>query len=175
MSLIRHYDKANTEAITRSKLNFSWTKQLSLNPDVNWQTKIFTETILNIMSNFILNVGKRMVSRDPPWLIKQLTAMLKRKNRLYKNYKRHGYRDEDKIKLQAPREECKNAVETSRLSYLTNLGKKVNDSTNSKKYYWNVINRVINKGRAPKIPPLLVDKASRRQNYFILSFLSSAS
>ena len=100
------------------------------------------------MSNFIPNEVKRMVSREPPWLTKQLIAMFKRKNRLYKIYKRHGYRDEDKIRLQALREECKNAVETSRLSYITNLGKKVNDPTNSKKCYWNIINRVINKGRA---------------------------
>ena len=91
------------------------------------------------MSNFILNVGKRMVSSDPSWLTKQLIAMLKRRNR-------HGYRDEDKIRLQALREECKNAVETSRLSHLTDLGEKVNDSTNSKKCCWNVINRVTNKG-----------------------------
>ena len=90
-------------------------KQLSLNPDVNWQTKIFTEIILNMMSNFIPNEVKRMVPRDPSWLTKQLKAMLKRKNRLYKNYRRHGYRDEDKIRLHALLEECKNAVETSRL------------------------------------------------------------
>ena len=76
-----------------------------------------------------------MVPRDPPWLTKQLKATLKRKNRLYKNYKRHGYRDEDKIRLQALREECENAVETSRLSYLTNLGRKVNDPTTFKKCY----------------------------------------
>ena len=67
---------------------------------------------------------KRMVPCDPPWITKPLKPMLKRKNRLYKNYKRHGYRDEDKIRLEAFREECKIEVETSRLSYLTNLAKK---------------------------------------------------
>ena len=72
---------------------------LNLNTDVNWQTKIFTETILNILSNFIPNEVKRVVPRDPSRFTKQLKDMLKRKNRLYKNYKRHGYRDEVKIRI----------------------------------------------------------------------------
>ena len=47
--------------------------------------------------------------------------------------------------------------------YLKNLGNKVNDPSTSQKTYWKVINRVMNKCRAPKIPPLLVN------NMFILN------
>ena len=100
------------------------------------------------MSNFIPNEIKRVAPRDPRWITKSLKDMLKRKNKLYKNYKRHGYRD-DKIRLEAFRKAYKNVVETSRLSYLNNLGKKVNDPTTSQKCYWKIINRVMNKCRAP--------------------------
>ena len=165
---IWHYDKANTAAIRRSMLNFPWNQQLNLNSDVNCQVKIFTETLLNIMSNFIPNEIKRMVPRDPPWITKSLKTMLKRKNRLYKNYKRHGYRDEDKARLEAFREECKKAVENSKLSYVSNLGNKVNDPSTSQKCYWKIVNRVMNKCRAPKIPPLLV------RNTFILDCAKKA-
>ena len=48
-------------------------------------------------------------------------------------------------------------VENEKLSYLTNLGNKVNDSNTSQKSYWKIINRVMNKCRAPKIPPRLVN------------------
>ena len=82
--------------------------------------------------------------------------MPKKKNRIYKNYKRHGYQDDDKIRLEAFREECKEAVTNSKLTYLTNLGNKVNDPSTSQKCYWKIINRVMNKCRAPKIPPILV-------------------
>ena len=61
--------------------------------------------LLNIMSKFIPNEIKRMVPRDPPWITKSLKAMLNRKNKLYKNYKRHGYQDDDKIRLEAFRKE----------------------------------------------------------------------
>ena len=53
--------------------------------------------------------------------------------------------------------ECRQAVETSKLNYLKNLGNKVNDPSISQKSYWKIINRVMNKCRAPKIPPLLVN------------------
>ena len=166
--MIWHYNKANTAAIRRSMLNFPWNEQLSLNLDINWQTKFFTETVLNIMSNFIPNEIKRIVPRDPPWITKSLKTMLKRKNRLYKNYKKHGYRDEDKIRLEVFREECKEAVESSKLSYITNLGNKVNDPSTTQKCYWKIINRVMNKCRAPKIPPLLIG------NTFILECAEKA-
>ena len=83
--------------------------------------------------------------------------MLNRKNRLYKSYKRHGYKVEDKVKLDAFRSECQQEVERAKLSYLKNLGNKVNDPHTSQKIYWKIINKVMNKCRTPKIPPLLVN------------------
>ena len=59
--------------------------------------------------------------------------MLDGKNRLYKGYKRHGYRDKDKVRLDTFRIECQQAVENAKLSYLRNLGNKVNDPNTSQK------------------------------------------
>ena len=49
------------------------------------------------------------------------------------------------------------------MTYLKNLGNKVNDPSTTQKSYWKIINRVINKCRAPNIPPILVN------NIFILN------
>ena len=94
--------------------------------------------------------------------------MLDRKNRLFNNYKRHGYKARDKIRLDAFRIECQQAVETAKLSNLTNLGNNVNNPGTSQKSYWKIINRVMNKFRAPKIPPLLGN------NLFILNYREKA-
>ena len=115
------------------------------------------------MSSFVPDEIKRFVPRNPPWITKPLKTMLNRKNRLFKNYKRHGYKAEDKVRIDGFRIECQQAVETAKLSYLTNLGNKVNSPGTSQKSYWKIINRVMNKCRAPKIPPLLVN------NLFILN------
>ena len=79
------------------------------------------------MSNFVPNDTKRFVPRNPPWVTKPLKTMLNRKNRLFSNYRRHGYKAEDKVRLDAFRIECQQAVETTKLFYLMNLGNKVNN------------------------------------------------
>ena len=136
---------------------------LGVSTDPNWQVKTFTDIFLNIMSSFVPNEIKRFVPRNPPWITKPLKTMLNRKNRLFKNYKGHGYKAEDKVRIDGFRIECQQAVETAKLSYLTNLGNKVNSPGTSQKSYWKIINRVMSKCRAPKIPPLLVN------NLFILN------
>ena len=62
---IWHYSKANTAAIQRSMTTFPWVQHFSLNPDVNWQVKSFSDIVLNIMSNFVPNEVKKMINRDP--------------------------------------------------------------------------------------------------------------
>ena len=114
------------------------------------------------MSNCIPNETKRFIPRDPPWITKSLKTMLNRKNRLFKNYKKHRYKEEDKVRLNSFRTECHKAVETAKSSYLTNMGNKANEPGISQKSYWKIINRVMNKCRSPKIPPLLIN------NQFIL-------
>ena len=102
------------------------------------------------MANFIPNETKKIVPRDPPWITRSLKSMLNRKNRLFKSYKKNGYRLEDKIRLNEFRVDCKKAVEDAKLSYLTKIGKKVNDPNTSQKSYWKIINKVMNKCRSPK-------------------------
>ena len=46
--------------------------------------------------------------------------------------------------------ECQQAVESAKLTYLKNLGNKVNDPGTSQKSYWKIINRMMNKCRAPQ-------------------------
>ena len=79
------------------------------NQDPNWQVKTFTNFVLNIMANFIPNEINRIIPRDPPWITKPLKSMLNRKNRFCKNYKRHGYKLENK--LDNFHKECQEAVE----------------------------------------------------------------
>ena len=142
---------------------FPWRQHLNVITDTNWQVKTFTDIFLNIMSNFIPNDTKRIVPRDPPWITRPIKTSLNKKNRLFKNYKKNGYKIEDKDRLDTFRLECQQAVGTAKMTYLKDFGNKVNDPSTTQKSYWKIINRVINKCRAPKIPPILVN------NIFILN------
>ena len=94
--------------------------------------------------------------------------MLNRKNRFFKNYKRHGFKLEDEVRLDNFRKKCQEAVENAKLTYLTNMGKKLNNPNTSQQLYWKIINKVMNKCKAPKIPPLLVNKI------FVLNYREKA-
>ena len=109
-------------------------QHLNLNRDPNWQVKTFTDTFLNILTNFVPSETKRFVPRNPPWITRSLKNMLNRKNRLYKNYKKHRYKDDDKVRLDIFRCECHQAVEDAK-SYLADLGNKGNDPNTSQKSY----------------------------------------
>ena len=54
-------------------------------------------------------------------------------------------------------DECTNAVEFAKQSYLRNLSNKLNDPSVSKKSYWKIVNKVMNRCKAPKIPPILLN------------------
>ena len=83
--------------------------------------------------------------------------MLNKQNRLFKIYKKHGYKPCDKIRVDTFRLECEANVHKAKYEYMLNLGKKLINPVTSQKSYWKVINRVMNKCKAPKIPPLLVN------------------
>ena len=105
--------------------SFPWLQLLNLYTDSNWHVKIFTVIFL-IMSNLIPNETKRFVPRDRPWITKPIKNLLNRKNRLFKNYKKHGYKIKEKDSLDTFRIECHQAVENAKLTYLENLGNNVN-------------------------------------------------
>ena len=98
-----------------------------------------------------------MIPRDPPWITKTIKNKLKQKNRLYKSYKKHGYREEDKARLDNFRAECQADIKIAKDSYLKSLGCKLTDKEIPKKTYWKILKNLMNKSKAPKIPPLKVN------------------
>jgi len=119
---IWHYERASAELIKRAISNFPWEQHLLSNLDVNWQVKSFTEIVLNIMGNFIPNEIKNINPRDPPWLTKPLRTLLNKQKRLFKNYKRDGYKADDKTRVDVFSEECKNAISVAKNNYINKTG-----------------------------------------------------
>ena len=109
------------------------------------------------MSNFIPHETKKIKPRDNPWITKPLKCLINKKNKLYKNYKRHGYQENDKLRLDNFRMEVQQAVDDAKKAYVLNIGNKLHNQHTNGKYYWRIINKVRNRSKAPKIPPLLID------------------
>ena len=113
--------------------------------------------MLNVTSNFIPNETKRFVSRNPPWINDGLKRKLNKKNRLFKSFKRHGYKNEDKTRLDAFRKECKNDIEKAKSDYLNHLSSKLADSDTPQKVYWKIVSKVFGNFKSSRVPLLLVN------------------
>ena len=66
------------------------------------------------MTNFIPNETITVKPRNPPWITKPIKTMLNKQSRLFKNFKKHGYKTDDKHRLDSYREKCKKAIYNSR-------------------------------------------------------------
>ena len=86
-----------------------------------------------------------------------IKKLSRRKNKVFKKYKKNGYKNEDKEILDRLRNECQEAIITAKENYLKNLGAKLADPTTGQKSYWKISNKFLNKCKVPKIPPILVD------------------
>ena len=111
-SIIWHYDRANIPLIRRCISCFPWSDVLIENPDPNWQAK--TEILLNIMTNFIQKETIAVKPGNPPWITKPIKTMLNKQSRLFKNFKKHGYKADDKSRLDSYRDECKKGIDNSK-------------------------------------------------------------
>ena len=79
------------------------------------------------MSNFVPNEVKRVNPRDPEWLNQNVKSLLRKQNKIYKKYRKNGYKKEDKIILDQLRNECFNEMVSAKEKYLKDLGEKLAD------------------------------------------------
>ena len=170
------FDKANLPLITRAISEFPWRQRLIQIIDPSLQVDLLIETILNIMSNFVPNKIIRIKPTEPEWLNRDIKNMLKKQNRIYKKYRKNGFKEIDKIPLDLYRKECAVAIAKSKQDYLCKLGNKLSNNCTGQKTYWKIINNLLNKCKIPRIPPLLIankfvtsckEKATLFNNFFV--------
>ena len=75
---IWHYKEANTELIRRSVIEFNWDRAF-LNADVNEKVYIFSNIILNILSNFPPHETIACDDKDPPWFNREIKSVIQEK------------------------------------------------------------------------------------------------
>ena len=92
-----------------------------------------------------------------------------KKNRLDRKYISGGRKDIDEVKLIEATNFVSDLITTSKESYLTNIGEKLNDPNTSPKTYWSLLKRFLNKVKIPEIPPLIIN------NVFVTDFIAKGN
>ena len=75
--------------------------------------------------------------KDPPWITQEIKSALRKKNRLHKKYISHGMRLEDQTTLNNFSYYCSELITSSKSSYYSNLGSKLNNPMTGPKAYWS--------------------------------------
>ena len=154
---IWYFNRAKIDLIRKAISEFPWAAHLQRLQNPNQQAKFLTEFILNVMSNFVPNEEKKICPRDPEWLTGNVKNLLRKQNKLYKKFKKNGYKNDDKTILDSFRIECSEAIKNAKEKFLKDQGAKLADPTTGQKIYWKILNRFLNKCKVPRIPPLFVN------------------
>ena len=85
------------------------------------------------MSNYIPYETKRVCPQEPNWLNRKVKNLLRKQNKIYRKFKRNGYKIEDKLILDILRNESSEAIKNAKEDYMRSLGVKLADSTTGQK------------------------------------------
>ena len=81
------YQKANVDQIRQAISEFPWDNRFA-NISVNQQVQLFTQTIENIISNYIPHETITCDDRNPPWIDEKIKKLVFHKNSVYNAYSR---------------------------------------------------------------------------------------
>ena len=129
--LVWHYDKANSDLINRVISDFQWDFHLNKLPNPNSQVKFLNKTILKIITNFVPSSSIMSNINEPKWVTRYIKNLLRKK--FYKKYRLNGFKADDKVIVDRIKEECFQAIKTSKEHYLKSLGDKLIDKTTGPK------------------------------------------
>ena len=148
------YSKANIPTIRNCLKETNW---LSVFQDLNvdQMVEVFANKLFRILK---ANIPSRVLSindKDPPWITRQVKAVVKRKRRVFRKFMNSGRKQEDWENFKITRNRTSRIVAKAKEQYYINLVKKLSDPTTGIKTFWYTMNRLINKKKITNVPPLL--------------------
>ena len=150
---MRYFNQAKSDLTEKAIFSSPFENKLQ-NLDPTEQVDLLNQSILNIMSNFVPNEIKIIRPREPEWMNKNIKRLLRNQSKVFKRYKRNGYKNDDKKILENLMIACQNEIMIAKEKYLKNLGAKLASPYTGQKSYWKILNKFLNKCKIPKIPPL---------------------
>ena len=117
--------------------------------------QLFTQKIINIISNYIPHETITCDDSNPSWIDEKIKKLILHKNRAFSAYSRDRNNTYLFNKFQYLQAHLKTTIEKSKLKYFSRLSDKLLDSKTSPKSYWSILKTFLNNIKIPCIPPLL--------------------
>ena len=94
----------------------------------NKYVNILTDTVFNVMVNFVPNKTIILDDRDPPWVDKKIKGLIHKKNLVYKTTPQEKYFRHSKSFF-SNSGSCLASIENAKLKYYQNLSNKLSSDT----------------------------------------------
>ena len=124
-----HFSRTNSDHIKNAINLFHWESSLN-NLDVNEYVSVFNQTIMNIMSNFVLNELVTCDGRDPPWMNRYIKNLIATINDFHKKF---VLRSSNMNNLFMFKNLQKQLIQSAKQKYFNKIGKKLCDLLTSTK------------------------------------------
>ena len=150
---IWHYKQANTELIRRAITDFNWYRAF-VNTNANEKVSIFSNTILNILSNFIPHETIVCDDKDPPWFNRTIKSLIQEKKDTFNKYRKNKNNIQLLQHLTILQEKLNSFIGVSKQNYYSRMSAKLTKFHKSSKAYWSLLKTFLNNKKIPLIPPL---------------------
>ena len=161
------YNRANPDLVRRAIDLFDWDKALRFN-DVDKQVAIFSDTLMNIMQNFIPNETIICDDRDHPWINKEIKQLTEQKKQFYKRFIQSNKSLLYINQFKELQDELGFLIEKSKNSYYSKLSQELSNKATSSEAYWSILKTFLNNKKIPCIPPVF------QNNKFVINFKEKA-
>ena len=167
------YDHGNYNDLRQMISEYNWDSVR--NDDVNEYANCFSKTLLSLAEQCIPTKHVTIRPRDLPWINNTIRRLIRKRNRLYKKYKKdRTILNYDKFKQ--ARNEVTSNLQKAKKDYTDSLANKLKTSSLSSRDYWKTLKSFIKPSNSVTIPPLLHEntyvadsdeKANLLNSYFV--------
>lgn len=151
---IWQYDRGNYEQLRRKVLDFNWNSLK--NNDINLYASAFTSQLYSMVKECIPNRLVRVRPQDLPWINGNIRKQMRKRNRLYKRYKRNKTPDNYSA-YKKLRNEVIKLLRQSKKDYINSLASKLKSANFASSEYWKTLKSFIKPVTNNSIPSLLHD------------------
>ena len=147
------YKIANPALIRKAINEFHWIRALS-NVSVEEKVCYLTETLLNIIHNFMPHERIVCDDQDPPWINKEIKILINEKNSAYKSYYRFNRNVLLFEKFKVLQSQLNVSIENSKQRYYSKLSSNLATPAASSKTFWSILKTFLNNKKISCIPLL---------------------
>ena len=115
-----------------------------LNTNVNKKVSIVSNTILNIVSNFIPHETMVCDNRDPPWFNRVIKSLIQEKKDTFNNYHKSKNNIQLLQHLRILQEKLNSFISVSKQNYYSRISAKLTKFHKCSKAYWSLLKTFLN-------------------------------